>query len=189
MRPLFAWLFHSSGFDKGFADTPWSSHRKFYASSVLIHHPIILAQNRLFCAIAAIRLFILLLHNGECLHDIIHGMARGGEHGAQGSVFRVCLFFRSFPGAVRVGRQIQMEKGRVQFRPKLETPFLIPDERLAIVAHVFGKRPQVFGRISQLKDAGGEPLGKGEVRLPGGWFIQNLGRQDGYLLGKEEIKI
>ena len=120
---------------------------------------IILAQNRLFCAIAAIRLFILLLHNGECLHDIIHGMARGGEHGAQGSVFRVRLFFRSFPGAVRIGGQIQMKEGRVQFRPKLETPFLIPDERLAIVAHAFGKRPQVLGSISQFKDAGGEPLG------------------------------
>ena len=66
-------------------------------SGQVVQHGVIGGQDAFLSAIAAIRRLVLPLHDGEGVHDVVHGMARRGEGGGEGGV--VCRAY--FPRRIR----------------------------------------------------------------------------------------
>ena len=74
--------------------------------------------------------FIFSAHDWEVIHDVVH---------------------------IVPSDAVEMEECSVHLAPYQEAPLLIPPERRAIVAAVFGEGGQVPGSVGEFEDAGEEP--------------------------------
>ncbi len=105
---------------KPFADTLAEVTLAEYAgmrsdfSGQVVQHGVIGGQDAFLSAIAAIRRLVLPPHDGEGVHDVVHGMARRGEVGGEGGA--------GLPASVPAGGQVDVEEGRVQFGAKCCAP-------------------------------------------------------------------
>ena len=113
-------------------------------------HSVVDIQDNALGAVLSVFLLVLALDDGEGLHDVVHGVAWGGEG------------FEEFGGALFLpfigSTEVEVEEGGVQLGAEQEAAVLVPAKRRAVEAAVTGEGLQVPGSVGKFEDAREEPI-------------------------------
>ena len=94
-------------------------------------------------AVLAERLLVLAAHDGEGVHDVGDGIARGRKVALELRELLGCLVLGASVGAAGgppiaafVRREVQVEEGGIELVAEEEAAVLVPEERRAVAARV-----------------------------------------------------
>ena len=105
-----------------------------------LRHRIVHLEDDALGAVLAPLLLVLAIDDGEGVHDVGHGVARGRKAGLEPpQVFRG-LTLGGAPFAVRLSPEVEVKEGGVQFATKQEAARLVPAEGRAGPAAVLRER-------------------------------------------------
>ena len=125
-------------------------------------HGIIDFEDDALGAVIAVTLgFVLALHDGEGVHDVVHSGAGSGEAGLESRPI-FCRFVLGWtPVAICLGGQVEMEEGGIQLAAEQESAFFIPTEWRAWIVAILRERLEIPCCVCEFQHSGKEPAGDG----------------------------